>query len=177
MHVCMYENIYNAPLLQPKQSRVVTSSGRQLNFTALNRGRHLCSAGRPSGWALAHILVFSVILCATNNLHLALCATHPGATVCVSATFVRGKIFNVPAQSRASHYGAVVVNVASSVILCRLKQSRSRHFRSRYIFPSVSFRPLVYSGVLLVAGWFVKIASVKRRAPARVTINHQVAPR
>ena len=24
---------------------------------ALNRGRHLCSAGRPSPWALAHILV------------------------------------------------------------------------------------------------------------------------
>ena len=24
---------------------------------ALNRGCHLCSAGRPSGWALAHILV------------------------------------------------------------------------------------------------------------------------
>ena len=24
---------------------------------ALNRGRHLCSAGRPSGWVLAHILV------------------------------------------------------------------------------------------------------------------------
>jgi len=23
---------------------------------ALNRGRHLCSAGRPSRWALAHIL-------------------------------------------------------------------------------------------------------------------------
>jgi len=32
-------------------------SGRQPNFAALNRGRHLCSAGRPSGWALAHILV------------------------------------------------------------------------------------------------------------------------
>jgi len=30
---------------------------RQPNFAALNRGRHLCSAGRPSGWALAHILV------------------------------------------------------------------------------------------------------------------------
>jgi len=27
------------------------------HFAALNRGRHLCSAGRPSGWALAHILV------------------------------------------------------------------------------------------------------------------------
>jgi len=30
------------------------SSGRQPNFAALNRGRHLCSAGRPSRWALAH---------------------------------------------------------------------------------------------------------------------------
>jgi len=34
-----------------------SSSGCQPNFAALNRGRHLCSAGRPSGWALAHILV------------------------------------------------------------------------------------------------------------------------
>ena len=37
---------------------MASSSGRQPNFAALNRGRHLCSAGRPSGWALAHILVF-----------------------------------------------------------------------------------------------------------------------
>ena len=34
-----------------------SSSGRQPNFVALNRGCHLCSAGRPSRWALAHILV------------------------------------------------------------------------------------------------------------------------
>jgi len=33
------------------------SSGREPNFAALNRGRHLCSAGQPSRWALAHILV------------------------------------------------------------------------------------------------------------------------
>ena len=33
------------------------SSGRWPNFAALKRGRHLCSAGRPSYWALAHILV------------------------------------------------------------------------------------------------------------------------
>ena len=33
-----------------------SSSGRQPNFVALNRGRHLYSAGRPSRWALAHIL-------------------------------------------------------------------------------------------------------------------------
>jgi len=32
-------------------------SGRQPNFAALNRGRHLYSAGRPSRWALAHIAV------------------------------------------------------------------------------------------------------------------------
>jgi len=30
------------------------SSGRQPNFAALNRGRHLYLAGRPSRWALAH---------------------------------------------------------------------------------------------------------------------------
>jgi len=35
------------------------SSGRQPNFAALNRGMcHLYSAGRPSRWALAHILVY-----------------------------------------------------------------------------------------------------------------------
>jgi len=31
--------------------------GSQPNFAALNRGRHLRLAGRPSRWALAHILV------------------------------------------------------------------------------------------------------------------------
>jgi len=34
-----------------------SSSAHQPNFVALNRGRHLYSAGRPSRWALAHILV------------------------------------------------------------------------------------------------------------------------
>jgi len=29
----------------------------------LNRGHHLCSAGRPSRWALAHILVMCVLHC------------------------------------------------------------------------------------------------------------------
>ena len=39
-----------------------STSERQPNIAALNRGRHLCSAGRPSRWALAHIsslLLFS----------------------------------------------------------------------------------------------------------------------
>jgi len=34
-----------------------SSSGRQPNFAALNRGRRLYSAGRSSRWTLAHILV------------------------------------------------------------------------------------------------------------------------
>jgi len=38
------------------------SSGRQPNFVALNRGRHLYSAGRPSRWALAHISSWFICL-------------------------------------------------------------------------------------------------------------------
>jgi len=34
-----------------------TSSGRQPNFAAFSTVRHLYSAGRPSRWALAHVLV------------------------------------------------------------------------------------------------------------------------
>jgi len=37
-----------------------SSSEHQPNFVALNRGRHLYSAERPSRWALAHILVVFV---------------------------------------------------------------------------------------------------------------------
>jgi len=35
--------------------RVLAALLRQPNFAALNRGCHLCSAGRPSRWALVHI--------------------------------------------------------------------------------------------------------------------------
>jgi len=35
----------------------IYGSGRQPNFAALNRWRHRYSGGRPSRWALAHILV------------------------------------------------------------------------------------------------------------------------
>jgi len=38
-----------------------SSSGRQPNFVALNRGRHLYSAGWPSCLALAHILVHPIL--------------------------------------------------------------------------------------------------------------------
>jgi len=38
-----------------------SSSGREPKFAALNRWRHLCSAGPPSRWALAHILVKNML--------------------------------------------------------------------------------------------------------------------
>jgi len=44
-----------------------SSSGRQPNFAALSRGRHLYSAGRPSRWALAHILVVLKNVLKTDN--------------------------------------------------------------------------------------------------------------
>jgi len=36
-----------------------STSGRQANFVALNRRRHLYSTGRPTRWASAHILVLN----------------------------------------------------------------------------------------------------------------------
>jgi len=45
-----------------------SSIGRQPNFAALNRGRHLYSAGWPSRWALAHVLVIIIIIIETANL-------------------------------------------------------------------------------------------------------------
>jgi len=35
---------------------------------AFNRGRHLYSAGRPSGWALAHISSFCFFECVIDNV-------------------------------------------------------------------------------------------------------------
>ena len=45
----------SCPLMQ--FCHVQWSSGHQPNFAAFSRGRHLYSAGRPSRWASAHILV------------------------------------------------------------------------------------------------------------------------
>ena len=46
-----------------------SSSGRQPEFAALNRGRHLRSAGRPSRLALAHILVSSGMATDLRNVY------------------------------------------------------------------------------------------------------------
>jgi len=50
-HPCKFQRLSRLSGVTTRQS----SSERQPNFAALNRGRHLCLAGRPSRWALAHI--------------------------------------------------------------------------------------------------------------------------
>jgi len=53
-----------------------SSSDRQPNFSALNRGRHLCSAGRPSRWALGQhssLLLFSMRLRQCVEIPLRVC--------------------------------------------------------------------------------------------------------
>ena len=50
-HPCKFQRVSRLGSVTARHS----SSGRQPNFAALNRGRHLYSAGRSSRWALAHI--------------------------------------------------------------------------------------------------------------------------
>jgi len=63
-HLCKFQRVLRLGIVTARYC----SSGRQPNFAALNRGRHLYSAGRPSCWALAHILVFLYFLpfCSVN---------------------------------------------------------------------------------------------------------------
>jgi len=50
-HPCKFRQLSRLGSITAWQS----SNECQLNFAALNRECHLCSAGRPSRWALAHI--------------------------------------------------------------------------------------------------------------------------
>ena len=54
-HPCKFQRVSPLGSVTARHS----SSGRHPNFAALKTGRHLYSAGRPSRWALAHILVRS----------------------------------------------------------------------------------------------------------------------
>jgi len=53
-HPCKFQRVLRISSVTARH----TNSGRQPNFAALNRGRHLYSAGKPSRWAFAHILVY-----------------------------------------------------------------------------------------------------------------------
>jgi len=47
-----------------------SSSGREPNFAAWSTWRHLYSAGRPSRWALAHILVVIVVVISLEHFRV-----------------------------------------------------------------------------------------------------------
>jgi len=79
-------------------------SGRELNFEALHRGRHLYLAGRPWRWALAHILViyyFSTSMCNFMCIHAmysytkiypsVILSIHIGCTLCMSCVCAAAK--------------------------------------------------------------------------------------
>jgi len=58
-HPCKCQRVSRLDSVTARHS----SSGRQPNLAALNRGRHIYSAGRPSRWALAHISSSFVFTC------------------------------------------------------------------------------------------------------------------
>ena len=102
------------------------SSGRQPNFAALNRGRHLHSAGRPSRWALAHIfwLCFSSSNLSRRRLDVCHMSTHGVALVriCRSEMCCRRLAGNAgPKKSpKIRHLGTIAQ-------LCRAISSQLRH--------------------------------------------------
>jgi len=65
-HPCKFKRVSCLGSVIARHSRI----GRQPNFATLNRGRHLYSAGRPSRWALTHILAlpFFLLLFSSHNL-------------------------------------------------------------------------------------------------------------
>ena len=69
-HACKFQRVSRLGSVTAWQS----SSERQPNSAALNRGRHLCSAGRTSRWPFAHILVL-LYLC--TILHWVKKGCHP----------------------------------------------------------------------------------------------------
>ena len=67
-----------------------SSSGRQPNFAALNRGRHLYPAGRPSRWALAHI---------SSSIFFFLAESQPSQIGCLPYLDTCGPSANVECRS------------------------------------------------------------------------------
>jgi len=74
-HSCKFQRVLRLGSVTAWHS----SSGRQPNFVALDRGRHLHSAGRPSRWALAHI---ASCCCSSNFVTVNLAVWVIASVVC-----------------------------------------------------------------------------------------------
>jgi len=79
-HPCKFQRVSRLGSLTARHSSI----GRQPNFPALNRGRHLYSAGRLSRWALAHILVLVFFLACSQPSQIG-CLPHLHAWCVLSA--------------------------------------------------------------------------------------------
>ena len=66
-HPCKFQQVSRLGSVTARYSS--RPIGRQPNFAALNRRRHLYSAGRPSRWAFTHILVYFRFLLLCINFH------------------------------------------------------------------------------------------------------------
>jgi len=74
-----------------------SSSRRQPNLAALNRGRHLYSAGRPSRWALAHISSLFRFYSAPQCSHCKRCTSYNNSVRPAVRLSVRPSVYHTPA--------------------------------------------------------------------------------
>ena len=148
-----------------------SSSGRQPNFAALNRGRHLYLEGRPSRWALAHILVLSLFsllltmvryvsdrLCRVNNNVSSYCAAITAG--CMKARGFTGRLYhkqlvrldlnNIALSAStirppAARDGCDAIEVRGSSMGRRLRQSSALSL-SRQMLPAVNIQTMMVLG-------------------------------
>jgi len=96
---------------------------------ALNRGHHLCSAGRPSRWALAHILVelFSLALTVDTlyswrqDVWTQIVASHPMHRFLRASPFNELLFLQIPGD-RSSNLGTKVVHGAKTSLTATTPQ-------------------------------------------------------
>ena len=127
------------------------SSGRQPNFAALNRGRHLYSAGRPSRWALAHILVvYFTPLCFGLCMNVDRCnyfAAASGAKYCDERVRMFVCLSARIAKAARPNFAKVFLYMFRSTVA----QSYSDHSAVRYVFPLLWMKSCLPISVTKVA--------------------------
>ena len=112
-HPCKFQRVSRLGSVTARHS----SSGRQPNFAALNRGRHLYSAGRPSRWALAHILV-------NNNFHLEIRQDAMGVSACRLLSWYSG-CWNVQSYAYIAGVSLPVVTLRQHLRQFTLNEAKS----------------------------------------------------
>jgi len=137
-HLCRFQRVSRLGSVTARHS----SNGRQSNFAALNRGRNLYLAGRPSHWTLAHIVVTCCFAryIRTNVISdnpLATNASGPVTQVVIlmlvsSATTIRPFIGTYTwiglVESLSPAVGSMVPFIDSYALLLQLTQSQRHSF-------------------------------------------------